>query len=44
VLRYLLPAATHTNLGLTANARVLESLSRRLLSHPLAEVREIGPG
>jgi thymidylate synthase ThyX len=42
VLRYLLPAATHTNLGLTANARVLESLLSRLLSHPLAEVREIG--
>ncbi|HEX7879251.1 MAG TPA: FAD-dependent thymidylate synthase, partial [Candidatus Eisenbacteria bacterium] len=42
VLRYLLPAATHTNLGFTANARVLESLLARLLSHPLAEVREIG--
>jgi thymidylate synthase ThyX len=42
VLRYLLPAATHTNLGLTANARVLESLLARLLSHPLAEVRDIG--
>ena len=42
VLRYLLPAATHTNLGLTANARVLEAMLSRLLSHPLAEVRDIG--
>lgn len=42
VLRYLLPAATQTNLGLTANARVLEAMLSRLLSHPLAEVREIG--
>jgi len=42
VLRYLLPAATHTNLGLTANARVLEAMLSRLLSHPLTEVRDIG--
>jgi thymidylate synthase ThyX len=42
VLRYLLPAATPTNLGLTANARVLESLLAKLLSHPLAEVRAVG--
>jgi thymidylate synthase ThyX len=42
VLRYLLPAATHTNIGLTANARTLEHLISRMLSHPLAEVRRTG--
>jgi thymidylate synthase ThyX len=41
-LRYLLPAATLTNLGLTANARTLEHLVSKMLSHPLGEVREIG--
>jgi thymidylate synthase ThyX len=41
-LRYLLPAATHTNIGLTANARVLEMLISKMLSHPLQEVRESG--
>ncbi|MBM3458180.1 MAG: FAD-dependent thymidylate synthase [Armatimonadetes bacterium] len=41
-LRYLLPAATHTNLGLTANARTLEHLISKLLSQPLQELREIG--
>lgn len=41
-LRYLLPAATHTNIGLTANARTLEGLITRMLSHPLAEVRATG--
>lgn len=41
-LRYLLPAATHTNIGLTANARTLEHLISKLLSHPLREVRETG--
>jgi thymidylate synthase ThyX len=41
VLRYLLPAATPTNLGLTANARTLEALLAKLLSHPLAEVRQV---
>jgi thymidylate synthase ThyX len=40
--RFLLPAAALANVGLTANARVLESAIRKLLSHPLAEVREIG--
>ena len=42
VLRYLLPAATHTNIGLTANARTLEMMISRLLSHPLAECRLLG--
>ncbi len=41
-LRYLLPAATHTNIGLTANARTLEHLISKMLSHPLAEIRETG--
>ncbi|HEU4752901.1 MAG TPA: FAD-dependent thymidylate synthase, partial [Armatimonadota bacterium] len=41
-LRYLLPAGTHTNIGLTANARTLEHLISKMLSHPLAEVRETG--
>jgi thymidylate synthase ThyX len=41
-LRYLLPAATHTNIGLTANARTLEHLISKLLSHPLAELRDTG--
>jgi thymidylate synthase ThyX len=40
--RFLLPAAALANVGMTANARVLESAIRKLLSHPLEEVREIG--
>lgn len=40
--RFLLPAAALANLGMTANARVLENAIRKLLSHPLAEVRQIG--
>lgn len=42
VLRYLLPAATLTNIGMTVNARALESLLIKLLSSPLNEVREMG--
>jgi thymidylate synthase ThyX len=42
LLRYLLPAATHTNLGMTANARTLEHLISKLLSHPLTEVQALG--
>ncbi len=42
VLRYLLPASTLTNLGLTINARALEHLLTKLLSHPLEEARDIG--
>ena len=42
LLRYLLPAATHTNVGLTLNARTLEHLITKLLSQPLAEGRELG--
>ena len=40
--RFLLPAASLANLGLTANARVLEHSISKMLSHPLAEVRQIG--
>jgi thymidylate synthase ThyX len=42
LLRYLLPASTVTNLGLTINARALEHLLTKLLSHPLEEARAIG--
>ena len=40
--RFLLPAASLANVGMTANARVLENAIRKMLSHPLAEVRQIG--
>jgi len=42
LLRYLLPAATHTNVGLTLNARSLEHLITKLLSQPLTEGRLLG--
>jgi len=41
-LRYLLPAATYTNIGLTANARLLEHMVSKLLSHPLQELQTSG--
>jgi thymidylate synthase ThyX len=40
--RFLLPEASLANLGMTANARVLEHAICKMLSHPLAEVRQIG--
>lgn len=40
--RFLLPAAANANVGMTANARVIENAIRKMLSHPLAEVRQIG--
>jgi thymidylate synthase ThyX len=40
--RFILPAASLANVGLTANGRVLENAIRKWRSHPLAEVREIG--
>lgn len=40
--RALLPAATLTNLGVTANARLLEHAITKLLSSELAEERELG--
>jgi thymidylate synthase ThyX len=42
VCRFLLPAAALANVGMTANARVIENMIRKMLSHELAEVREIG--
>jgi len=40
--RFILPAAANANVGMTANARVIELVIRKMLSHPLAEVRQIG--
>lgn len=42
VARYLLPLATNTSLGQIVNARSLETQISRLLSHPAAEVRDLG--
>jgi thymidylate synthase ThyX len=42
VARFLLPAAALANVGMTVNARALEHAIRKMLSHPLQEVREIG--
>ncbi len=42
ILRYYLPAATVTNIGITANGRAFEYLISKLLSDELEEVREIG--
>jgi thymidylate synthase ThyX len=42
VCRFLLPAASLANVGMTANARILENMIRKMLSHELVEVREVG--
>jgi len=42
VARVLLPAASLTMFGMTANARVWEQVISKCLSHPLEEVRAIG--
>ncbi len=42
VCRFLLPAASQATVGITINARALAHTLRKMLSHPLAEVREIG--
>jgi len=42
VARYLLPLATNTSLGQIVSARTLETQVSRLLSHPAAEVRNLG--
>ncbi len=42
VCRFLLPAASLANVGMTVNARVLENVIRKMLSHRLMEGREIG--
>ena len=42
VCRFVLPASALANVGMTINARALEHAIRKMLSHPLAEVRSIG--
>jgi thymidylate synthase ThyX len=42
ILRYILPAATYTNIGLTINGRALEHMITKMLSHPLSEAQEFG--
>lgn len=42
VCRFLLPAASLANVGVTINARALEYAVSKMLSHPLAEVRALG--
>jgi len=42
VCRFLLPAASLANVGVTVNARALEHALRKMLSHPLEEVRQMG--
>ncbi|MBU1627444.1 FAD-dependent thymidylate synthase [bacterium] len=42
VVRYFLPTATYTNLGLTANGRELAHIISKLLSNPLKESVECG--
>jgi thymidylate synthase ThyX len=42
VARYLLPLATNTSLGQIVSARTLETQVSRLLSHPAAELRDLG--
>jgi thymidylate synthase ThyX len=42
VARYLLPLATNTSLGQIVSARTLENQVSRLLSHPAAELRNLG--
>jgi len=41
-IRYLLPTATLTNVGVTMNARVLEHAIVKLMSHPLEEMQDMG--
>ena len=40
--RFLLPAGVLANVGVTINARALEHALVKMLSHPLAEVRQVG--
>jgi thymidylate synthase ThyX len=42
ICRYYLPTSTLANVGMTINARALEHVLCKLLSHPLREMREIG--
>jgi len=42
VCRFLLPASSQANVGMTINARALEHALQKMLSHPLAEVQAMG--
>lgn len=42
VCRFLLPASSLANVGITINARALEHAIRKMLSHSLLEVQQIG--
>ena len=42
VCRYYLPTSSLPNVGVSINARALEHALRKMLSHPLSEVRKIG--
>lgn len=42
VCRFLLPASALANVGVTINARALEHAIKKMLSHPLEEVRLMG--
>jgi len=42
VLRYMLPVSILTNLGMTVNARELRNVIKKLKSHSLEEMKEIG--
>ncbi|MBI9048511.1 MAG: FAD-dependent thymidylate synthase [Anaerolineaceae bacterium] len=42
VARFLLPAASLANVGVTINARALEHALQKMFAHPLAEVRHMG--
>jgi thymidylate synthase ThyX len=42
VCRFLLPASSLANVGMTINARSLEHAIQKMLSHPLAEVQAMG--
>jgi len=42
IARFLLPAASMTNVGVSINARALEYALRKMLSNPVNEVRQVG--
>ena len=42
IARFLLPAASMTNVGVSINARALEYALRKMLSNPVDEVRQMG--
>lgn len=42
IARFILPASSITNVGISINARALEHALRKMLSNPVEEVRDIG--